>query len=526
MASVATLGFSIISRYRGGGVAAARRDLATLRAQMATVNDDIQRHTNLLGGIPSRWKAIGTSVALVAPAVYALGAAALQVAGAFTAMTAAVAISLGAYGLALKNAIDTTNGMAKAGKALSSEQQKFIKGQDALNKAIARFGDGYRDQILKGVNLGMEGVVRALGKLEPLVGKITPEINRMAAAFNNWTKGAALDGYVKLIGEHAPRALRNLIDASRMFINVLGDGFRAFLPLGTALTESIRRGAAELKAWSDGGGFQRFLKEVRENSPGVKDFFRALGDALSNLRANMQHFASGSLHLVTDALRALAALRPDNLQAFANVMLILKAPMLWLVLNCPPLRDAIIGLLEAMNPATIYAVAAAFVVMRVAFMAMNAGLLSTPLGWLIVGLAALGAGIVYLATKTQFFQTVWQYVWGFMKEVGAWFAGPFVNFFVTIGNWFAGPFVNFFVTAWNGIKAGWNALVNFFITAWGTVSGGLVTAWNAVWNALKTAALAVWNALTTAWNFLVNTFTTAWNAVSSALSTAWNAVWG
>lgn len=64
--------------------------------------------------------------------------------------------------------------------------------------------------------------------------------------------------------------------------------------------------------------------------------------------------------------------------------------------------------------------------------AWNAALAVNPITWIVIAIVALIAVIVYLATKTRFFQTIWEHVWGFMKAVGAWFAGPFANFFVTL----------------------------------------------------------------------------------------------
>lgn len=64
--------------------------------------------------------------------------------------------------------------------------------------------------------------------------------------------------------------------------------------------------------------------------------------------------------------------------------------------------------------------------------AWNAALAVSPITWIVLAIVALIAVIVYLATKTRFFQTIWEAVWGFMKKVGAWFAGPFANFFVTL----------------------------------------------------------------------------------------------
>ena len=60
----------------------------------------------------------------------------------------------------------------------------------------------------------------------------------------------------------------------------------------------------------------------------------------------------------------------------------------------------------------------------------NAALWASPITWIVLAIAALVAIIVIVATKTTFFQDTWRTVWGFLKDVGAWFAGPFADFFV------------------------------------------------------------------------------------------------
>src|SRR5690606_21570359 len=176
-----------------------------------------------------------------------------------------------------------------------------------------------------------------------------------------------------------------------------------FLPLGVRMTQTIREGAAALRSWSDGGGFQRFLANVRGNGPSVQRFFTAFKDAIKNVFAILGQFSTGSLHILTDARRGIAAIDPASVKAFAQSLLPMRSPILFLVLSCPPLRDAMIALLGAMNPATIYAIAGAFMAWRIAILAYYAGLISSPIGWVITALAALAVAIVYIATQTTWF---------------------------------------------------------------------------------------------------------------------------
>jgi len=170
--------------------------------------------------------------------------------------------------------------------------------------------------------------------------------------------------------------------------------------------------------------------------------------------------------------------------------------------------------------------------------ALNIAMLANPVGLIIAGIVALIAVIVYVATKTQFFQTIWQAVWGFFKAVGAWFAGPFVDFFKTawsiivdgfkayvgiwmaigksiwdffkaIGAWFSGPFVDFFKKVgkaianwasdvWKNITDKWNAVINFVKG----LPGKITAATKGMWDGIKNAFRAAINWIIDKWNGL------------------------
>jgi phage-related minor tail protein len=157
--------------------------------------------------------------------------------------------------------------------------------------------------------------------------------------------------------------------------------------------------------------------------------------------------------------------------------------------------------------------------------AWNAAQLASPTTWIILGIVALVALIIYLATKTKFFQTIWEAVWGFLKMIGSWFAGPFKDFFVNtwqaiwgffkaVGAWFAGPFANFFVMLWQKIvafaKGVWTAIKMYF------------TFWINIYKTLMSWA-------TTAVNWMVGKLTSFVNFIRSipgkirgALSSMWD----
>ncbi|XVU25813.1 phage tail tape measure protein [Actinoplanes sp. CA-054009] len=151
--------------------------------------------------------------------------------------------------------------------------------------------------------------------------------------------------------------------------------------------------------------------------------------------------------------------------------------------------------------------------------AWNAAQLANPTTWIILGILALVAGLVLLVTKTQFFQTIWAGVWGFMKAVGAWFAGPFANFFVkawsgivTGAKWVwdkvAAYFGFFFglyakIGTWTANAVGWvtdkfEQLVGFVSRLPGRVTSAVSGMWDGIKSAFKSAinwVISKWNNL-------------------------------
>lgn len=126
----------------------------------------------------------------------------------------------------------------------------------------------------------------------------------------------------------------------------------------------------------------------------------------------------------------------------------------------------------------------------------NASLYGFPLIWILAAFAALVVGVLlvikYHKQIAHFFVEVWGAIWAFLKGVGAWFAGPFVNFFVSAGRAVAAPFLwlwhNVLDPFWQGISAGAAFVRNIVVS--------LFNLWTfAMRNTLGAAALWLWHSV-------------------------------
>lgn len=173
---------------------------------------------------------------------------------------------------------------------------------------------------------------------------------------------------------------------------------------------------------------------------------------------------------------------------------------------------------------------------------LDAAMDANPIGLIVLAIVGLVAAFAYLWTHSAAFRNfwigLWNQIWGFMKVVGAWFAGPFANFFVSAWNIIAGAALwlwhNVLDPLWQGITTGIafvGNIVKSFAALWWWLANlvfgpvvnliillvkslGTAFAWlwtNAIWPNIK----AIGNAAMWLWN---NALLPAFHGISAAVS--------
>jgi tape measure domain-containing protein len=204
--------------------------------------------------------------------------------------------------------------------------------------------------------------------------------------------------------------------------------------------------------------------------PALVPLGNALGQIAGAIAPVIPFFATFIVAIVTALLPALNQLTPELSSLIPPIIKLLEAllPLLpvfaQLALIIVEVAIPLIGLIEFLgNHATvvdglalgILAIVAGFKLYALwgaivkgvteawaaVQLTLDAAMDANPIGIVVLAIAALVGIIIWAATKTQFFQTVWGGIWDFMKAVARWFSGPFVDFFKAIGAWFAGPFL-------------------------------------------------------------------------------------
>ncbi|WP_244161702.1 hypothetical protein [Micromonospora eburnea] len=109
---------------------------------------------------------------------------------------------------------------------------------------------------------------------------------------------------------------------------------------------------------------------------------------------------------------------------------------------------------------------------------LNLSLWTSPITWIVVGVIALIAVIVLIATKTDWFQKAWRASWGWIKSA----ASSTWDFIKKIPGWIGSAFSRIgdaisrpFKAGFNAVATGWNRTVgrlSWTVPSWVPVIGG------------------------------------------------------
>lgn len=309
-------------------------------------------------------------------------------------------------------------------------------------------------------------------------GQIGEAIVRVANAFNNWVQGAAASGQLQEWIQSAINAFGQIFDIVKNLGVALGNIFQISGQYGGFL-DFIQKIAAQFRAWTESVEGQKTLQE----------FFATLNSAATALGPVLRPIADGIGTIITTLLQLGTATAPgltSFFQSFAEALKILGPS---LVAAAPAVNEfltafgqVIVGIVQGIGPAlpnimrgfaevakdlapTLVSLAKSVgdflskltpgeletligIAASVAVLAKGLGLLATamdlvktamaawnvvsllasgPIGWIIIGVAALIAIIVLLVTHWDEVKAAAQEAWNKLKEFGSWIKNVFVN---------------------------------------------------------------------------------------------------
>lgn len=147
---------------------------------------------------------------------------------------------------------------------------------------------------------------------------------------------------------------------------------------------------------------------------------------------------------------------------------------------------------------------------------LNLALWSSPITWIVLAVIALVAAIYLIATRTTWFQTIWEAVWGAIKAV---FWG-IVNWIINGWKWAIGVVVAG-VKLWWGIFTGfWEGVGEKAAATWKWIvdGGGKLLGWfKSLPKKMSSALSSLWDGLKSGFKSAVNWVIGKWNNFSLTL---------
>jgi phage-related protein len=289
---------------------------------------------------------------------------------------------------------------------------------DAVISPLGRVMRGVQDAIM-GAGRGVDPLIAGFAALAGQAGAFGVQV------------GAALGTGLTRFGE-----LMTRLDLAQMFRDareVLTPVVGLFRDLGTIVTGVFTAlGGSGAQALGVVGAVVHAVAGFVSGAEGAAAL-GALGEA-------MRAIAGSAGQIVIALLSELAPLVTDLAKVVSPLASAIGAILVPAVrLLGPPLQVVVNGLVTLLTPlleseTAMRLIVGGVIAWTVAQWALNIALAANPIGLVIIAIAALVGAIVWVATKTTWFQATWEAVWGFLKGVGHWFANDFVNFFVNTYN--------------------------------------------------------------------------------------------
>lgn len=157
-----------------------------------------------------------------------------------------------------------------------------------------------------------------------------------------------------------------------------------------------------------------------------------------------------------------------------------------------------------------------------------------PAGWIVAGIAAVTAGLVFFFTKTKTGQELWQSFVTWLKDAWQNLSDVATTVWSAISDAFSG--------AVDGIKSAWSSVTDFFSGLWSSISNGAGAAadgarsvwsglgefFSSLWQGITDTASAVWTGITdtlsSIWQGIVTVAQNLWGTFGDSLTQIWNGI--
>lgn len=432
----------------------------------------------LAAGATAAGLAVGAFKAAVVPQLTAVADASTAAAAAEAAHTKAQLMSSIAAkaaakgGKEYKTALSQSTAAAQAARQADAAAAQQLAGLPPATRATAlafaglkteyqKWSDALSSTTMPIFTRGIQGLRAALPALTPLVQAAAKAIGGFVGSLATGLQSSGFRQWVADFAKVAGPVLSDILTVVKNLAVGVGSLLHAFLPMSAGMTGGLAKLSGAFANWAshvqNSAGFQRFLSVASSGKGALGNLAKALGQLLTQLAPFM-----GSLTITA--------------QALANVIAAIPTPVITVLAHL--FIAASVGMKAWALATTIWSG-----VQKVATAvqwAMNSALLASPITWIIIGIVALVAVIVLIATKTDWFQRLWKTVWGAIQTAIS--------------------------AVWTWIKSNWPYLVGILTGPIGIAAAVIYKHWDQIKSAASTAWNWIWTKIKQIGQFLVNLF--------------------
>lgn len=365
--------------------------------------------------------------------------------------------------------------LAKMTPATRDTAREFV----GLKSDFGKWSDSLSGTTMPIFTRGLQGLRGALPALTPLVKAAGGALGGFVDSIAKGLSGGGFKQWIATIADVAGPALSDFLTTVKNFASgfgsLLGDLFKQFVPVSKDMTGGLVNMSGAFAKWAKGvdmsSGFGKFMDLARSGKGALGNLATALGQLVVQLGPFL-----GTTTIIAQALATLIAAVPPSViallaKAFIAASLGMKA---W------ALGTAVWSGVQKIATA--------------AQLAFNLAMGLSPMTWIIIGILALIAVIVVIATKTNWFQKIWHTAWSAISSA----AKATWNWIKK--NW---PLILAILTGPVGLAVlfvtrKWNTIVSFFSklpSRIGKASAGM-------FDGIKTAFRSAINFIIGGWNGL------------------------
>ncbi|MED4456206.1 hypothetical protein, partial [Metabacillus fastidiosus] len=394
----------------------------------------------------------------------------------------------------LKEKIKAQQELASVYADMSEAQRGALKELQGFKSFWGDFTEQFEEPIFEAFGTGLEATRKIFEKLTPTITNVSGVVNELMDGFNRSIDTSQATKFFDWLEVNAAESFRSFALIAANTTSAIFSMFQAFAPIGASIEETLVSMTQRFKEWADGlqgsKAFSDFIEYAKSNGPPLIAVFKNIGNAIGDIIAGLAPMGS-------DVLKGLAGIT-GFLSKITDVFRFIGD-------NWDTIKTAIIGIGTFIG--VLYGVNKVLAIVSAAVAAFNFVLYMSPVTWIIIGIAALIATIVVLATKFQWVRDIFSATWEFLKSS-----------FQAVMEWLK-PYVT---EAMNQVMSAFTAVKDYIAEIMPMLQQIFGTYWGIYSSIFQFYANYIWTVVSIAFNLILNVVSLILKTIGNTIKFWWD----